>query len=97
MKETPQPQTPLQSWIWEGKRLRPPDSEMFDRLGILVNAVTGVPQSLQAVSIREEDYAKTIRSHSIAVRLSTKDERFHFGASNRKTPEPEIVFITPLY
>jgi hypothetical protein len=70
---------------------------MFDRLGILVNGVTRVPQSLQPVSILEENYAKTIRSHSTAAPLSTKDGRIHIGASKRETLGPKILFIRPQF
>jgi hypothetical protein len=48
---------------------------MFDRLSILVNGVTRVPQSLQSVSTLAKNYAKTIRSHSTAAPLSAKDGR----------------------
>jgi hypothetical protein len=69
---------------------------MFDRLSILVNGVTGVPQTLQSVSILEENYAKTIRSHSTAAPLSAKDGRIHIGASKPETLQPKILFIRPL-
>jgi hypothetical protein len=58
-------------------RLRPPEPEVFNGLGVLQDGVSGVSSLLKPIRKTVENYAKVICRHSSSAGLPVKDERVH--------------------
>jgi hypothetical protein len=50
-------------------------TQVFNRMGVLVNSVPAIPPPVQPIRIPEENYAKTVGLHSTASHLRSRKVR----------------------
>jgi hypothetical protein len=58
-------------------RLRPPEPEVFNGLGVLQDGVSGIPSLLKPISELEKNYAKIACRHPSSAAFPEKDKRVH--------------------
>jgi hypothetical protein len=63
----------VSAWV----RLRPPEPEVFNGLGVLQDRVSGVSSLLKPIREPEKHYAKIVCRHSSSAVFPEKDKLVH--------------------